>query len=142
MKKIVWLTCVLCLFVFSTCFARIASTRINVGGVHPGTYMDEVVSLHGLPTGRNRNIYYYGESTSIIVRRDNTVLEIATMSRKFPTLDGVVSGMNESVLNDVYGTADQVEQKDGMTIYRYFGNHICMEFWVSSGSIHYIKVRG
>ena len=142
MKRILLLTSVLIIMFTSICFARIANSRVAIGGGYPGSSMNDFINMHGMPTGQNGRIYYYGESTSIVVNNENRIIEICTISKKFSTPDGVVSGMSENILNNVYGTADEIEQKDGMTIYKYYGNHIRLEFWVSEGTIYYIKIRG
>lgn len=142
MRRVFLLTSILIIMFTSICFARIANSRVAIGGGYPGSSINNFIDLHGMPTGQNGLIYYYGESTSICVTDDDRIIEIATMSKNLSTPDGVVPGMSESVLNDVYGTAEEVVQKDGMTIYKYYGNHIRLEFWASQGNIYYIKVRG
>ena len=141
MRKVIWILCVLMLMMASTCFASIASSSVCVGGIHPGMGMDEVISLHGTPLDQDGRNYYYDSTTIYVDSRDH-VIGVHTSSSDFPTTMGVVSGMSASVLSDVYGRADTINQSDGYTVYAYYGNHVRMEFGVVDGYIQYIDIRG
>ena len=148
MKKLFFLTTLIFLMSQVVCSAELSRDQIAVGGIYPGrTTANEVEQMYGAFTARNGNLRYYADdpyadpSVSIQLM-ENRVIHVATTLRDWETPDGVHRGMNESVLNDVYGSADNVVKKDGVLRYCYYSGSYVLEFWVkSTGEIYLIVAK-
>ena len=144
MKKLFFLITLIMLMSQGICSAELSRDQIAVGGIYPGrTTESEVEQMYGAFTARNGNLRYYADdpytdpSVSIQLM-ENRVINVATTLRDWETPDGVHRGMNESVLNDVYGSADEFKGDR----YCYYSGSYVLEFWVkSTGEIYLIVAK-
>ena len=148
MKKILFILALSIFMVQGICSAELSRDQIAVGGVYPGrTTASEVVEMYGSFTARNGNMRYYADDPytdpSVSIKlAENRVTNVATSLRTWGTPDGVHRGMNESVLNDVYGAADEVKKDGGLLRYCYYSGSYVLEFWVkSTGEIYLIVAK-
>ena len=136
MKKILFILVLSIFMVQGICSAELSRDQIAVGGVYPGR-----------TTARNGNMRYYADDPytdpSVSIKlAENRVTNVATSLRTWGTPDGVHRGMNESVLNDVYGAADEVKKDGGLLRYCYYSGSYVLEFWVkSTGEIYLIVAK-
>lgn len=148
MKKILFILALSIFMVQGICSAELSRDQIAVGGVYPGrTTASEVVEMYGSFTARNGNMRYYADDPytdpSVSIKlAENRVTNVATRLKSWGTPDGVHRGMNESILNDVYGAADNVVNKDGVVRYCYYSGSYALEFWVKpTGEIYLIVAK-
>lgn len=140
-----------------------------VAGIHPWDTPEQVIDALGSPDHT-----YYGKGTMQYVYTGKLRIDFVTWGRggsyivkqatvfgpwTVGTPGGVLVGMNESVLNDVYGTADTVTTKTAYapklseeqnakyrqrydeTIYTYYMNQVTsLSFQVREGTIRNIVI--
>ena len=132
------------------CSAMLLREQIAVGGLYPDrTTADEVVQLHGEFTSMHGDMRYYAATPtavppSVSIRLSgNYVVNVTTTLRDWETPDGVHRGMNEMVLNDVYGPADEIVKEAGIVRYCYYNRDYALEFWVKpkTGEIYLIVAK-
>lgn len=141
MKKIMRniLVVVIWAMMITPCFAghmgpmrgSLDKSQIALGGVAIGSTKSMVRSIYGVPTsvGRNGSLYNYGSSFKIWfipgselgMAEPGAYTIVTTANNGIATPAGVTVGMTPDVLDDVYGTADRVEDnRDGSAEYQYW----------------------
>ena len=98
----------------------IYSDQASLGGIHADDTVQRVIALLGKPQNSYNQKYQYidkGLSISFVDWGGNgkyTVMDMEVTKGTVATLDGVMVGMPESVLSNVYGTADEIyiEKRD------------------------------
>lgn len=151
MKKILAIFLSTCCFVLcsnlSTCSANISLNRIALGGLHVGDSVDDLIRLHGTPSGDAKTYYYYGECGAQIYVHNKCIKKILAQDMRWITPDGVRPGMYADALNSAYGKADQTWTSNGFTYYKYEATKNrkhSLTFMVSpaSGMIRIISISG
>ena len=124
------------------CAASVSSDAIAIDGVAPGSSVESARAKLGTPDAVAGDKIYFPNGIVIDVadHNPNLVEEIETRSAG-ATPGGVKVGMSESVLSEVYGTADKVDRDYDDTEYTYYSgdNSKKMEFKVVNGTIVEIK---
>ena len=152
MKKILFILALSIFMVQGICSAELSRDQIAVGGVYPGrTTASEVERMHGkfdYRSGKYRHYYMNGNPYSdpaVTIRlMEDRVIDVGTILKDWETPDDVHCGMQETVLSDVYGTADEAINHGGEIVYRYYSGSYVLEFWVRSsfnGQIHLIIAK-
>lgn len=106
----------------SLCFAALPSSAIGLGGVAPGDSVEVAKYKFGVPNVRGDKFYF---SNGVVVEVDEhqqgIIEELNTKVSDVATPAGVRVGMNENVLNEHYGAADEIEKGHGSDVeYKYY----------------------
>ena len=128
------------------CVAKVPETQISLGGVVPGATVNSVKAIYGEPVSS-----YDGETLTfnngLVVKVDEErpdIVEeviITSGSEKITTPAGISVGMDDTLLNVAYGTADNVDYERNFVEYVYYSDDTKkkMEFKVEDGVIVKIK---
>ena len=139
-KKMAALICGALMAFSSMAFATVRADQVMLGDIQPGEKVSQVKEIYGEPLQvvGDKWIYkgFYIETND----RGSRVEEIVTEDSGFATQDGVIVGMNESVLSDKitnYGKADKIEIEGNTKEYEYYSSDYKykMEFKVVNGII-------
>ncbi len=141
-KKVTALLAGLMVTASAFCAASVSSDAIAIDGVAPGSSFEAARARLGTPDAVAGDKIYFPNGIVIDIddHNPNLVEEIETRNAG-ATPGGVKVGMSESVLSEVYGTADKVDRDYDDTEYTYYSgdNSKKMEFKVVNGTIVEIK---
>lgn len=98
---------------------REAMSEISFGGIFPGVTADEVREVYGEPVETSGEQLVFENGAIVNVDTNNNVKSIRLTTGDVETPEGVAVGMSEYVLNDAYGTADNVKQIAEGAAYEY-----------------------
>lgn len=124
------------------CSARIASNQISLAGIEPGFTVEQVKQICGEPTYVGGETMAFGDLViKIDDDRPGIVEEVITRGGNIATPAGIKVGMSETVLNDAYGRADDVDRdyNDVEYTYKSENDRKKLEFKVVNGIIVKIK---
>ena len=161
-KKILFVMVVVSL-VATTCFAKISSSQIALGGLRPGVTLEYAESIYGppkilpinWPNGKPKNapsvVYQFGDSFYCW----SNFLKIYTdANNSISTPDGITVGSSEADVINKYGQPDDSGYKNpdgqsalGFKPYDYIltyhasdSNFLTMMFNIKSGKVVYIEI--
>ncbi|MBQ7514700.1 MAG: hypothetical protein IJS96_00330 [Schwartzia sp.] len=130
-----------------------AKEQVAIGGITYKMPISQVLEKYGKPHRIEHGSTYYWGCDSLRVNtwssakgQTNYVTAVKVAARNgLETPDGVIVGMPDSVLNDVYGKADNVLEGDinGYTVYIYNSQGGgSLAFRVNKGVIKVIELAG
>ena len=119
---------------YGNCLA-LAREQATIGGIGAGCTTGYVRSIYGRPDVNNYTSYRYGDGFQIFFDRNGIVQSVACSNSSLSTPDGVTTGMDENVLNTVYGQAGFVQQQGRKTLYVYPAEGVALSFTVAHGII-------
>ena len=153
MKKWRWFAFLMVLLVSQVCEAGISSEEdMAIGGIGLGATMAYTESIYGKPTSvqdvpykslKDGKVYKeiickYGEAYSvkyIYGNRQSAIVELYSRDASLGTPDGVVVGMDASVLTNLYGRADRINLQGEDTVFEYHLGRERLIFNVYQGRI-------
>lgn len=124
--------------------AQNTDPRFAFDGISFGCTYEDVVAVFGQPVGSvDDDEFIFGNGLIIEFADNRTVEEIETLKQGMGTDAGVAVGMPEYTITDSYGTADNVHQEHGKTIYQYFGGNgrFVLRITVTGGFVEKIKAK-
>lgn len=146
------LIAVVCLFPLSKAEATISDEQIAIGGITYKCPINYVLDKFGPPHRIESGGYYWGANSLFVNTwssakgQTNYVTEMRTSANNgIETPAGVIVGMKDTVLNQVYGQADMVIDNDrnGFTVYIYNSPKSgSLAFRVKKGVIKSIEMAG
>lgn len=127
----------------AVCFATVPEDSIALADVAPGSSVEAAKEKLGTPSYRGDKLYF---SNGVIIEADdyrpNTVEEVSTTTaHAAATPGGIQVGMAESVITEIYGTPDKLDQDYDDTEYIYYSqdNSKKLVFKAVNGTIVKIK---
>ena len=151
-KFFLGLLTVICLFPFCKASATISDEQIAIGGITYMCHISYVLDKFGPPHRIESGGYYWGGNSLFVNTwssakgQTDYVTEMKTSANNgIETPAGVIVGMKDTVLNQVYGQADMVVDSDrnGCTVYIYNSPKSgSLAFRVKNGVIKSIEMAG
>ena len=151
-KYVLCLLTVICIFPFGKANAAISDEQIAIGGITYKCPISYVLDKFGPPHRIESGGYYWGANSLFVNTwssakgQTNYVTEMRTSANNgIETPAGVIVGMKDTVLNQVYGQADMVIDNDrnGFTVYIYNSPKSgSLAFRVKNGVIKSIEMAG
>jgi len=126
----------------SLCLASVSPDAIALGGVAPGSTVESAKSILGTPNYAGKKLYFpNGVIIEVDEHNPNLVEEIETRAQGAATPGGVQVGMEESVLESIYGRPDKFEQEYSENEYTYYSTDYFkkLKFEAVNGTIVKIK---
>ena len=99
---------------------RESMSEISFNGIVPGFSVDEVKSAYGDPVETAGEVLTFANGAIVNVDSNNAVKSIRLITSEIQTPEGVAVGMDEYVLNDAYGQADNVKKLADGAEYEYY----------------------
>ena len=98
---------------------RESMNEISFNGIAPGFSVDEVKKIYGEPVETSGEVLTFMNGAIVNVDTNNMVKTIRLITSEVQTPQGVAVGMDEYVLNDAYGMADNVKKLANGAEYEY-----------------------
>lgn len=138
-------------FVFlsaGTADAKLGVEQVAIGGITYKMPISQVIEMYGNPHRIESGSVYCWGANSLRVNTyspkgpTDYVTEVKVAERNgMETPDGVIVGMPESVLDEVYGPADRVDyDRNGCTVYIYGSKTSSLAFRTKQGKIQVIEL--
>ena len=99
---------------------RESMSEISFNGIVPGFSVDEVKAAYGEPVETSSEELTFTNGAIVNVDANNAVKSIRLITSEIQTPEGVAVGMDEYVLNDAYGQADNVKKLADGAEYEYY----------------------
>ena len=99
---------------------RESMNEISFNGIVPGFSIDEVKKVYGEPVETAGEVLTFMNGAIVNVDSNNAVKSIRLITSEIQTPEGVAVGMDEYVLNDTYGMADNVKKLADGAEYEYY----------------------
>ena len=99
---------------------RESMSEISFNGIVPGFSIDEVKEAYGEPVETSGEELTFMNGAIVNVDSNNAVKSIRLITSEVQTPEGVAVGMDEYVLNDAYGQADNVKKLADGAEYEYY----------------------
>lgn len=99
---------------------RESVSEISFNGIVPGFSVDEVKEAYGEPVETSGEMLTFTNGAIVNVDSNNAVKSIRLITSEIQTPEGVAVGMDEYVLNDAYGQADNVKKLADGAEYEYY----------------------
>ncbi|MBR0062202.1 MAG: hypothetical protein IJP68_12070 [Selenomonadaceae bacterium] len=99
---------------------RESMSEISFNGIVPGFNVDEVKGIYGEPVETSGEELVFANGAIVNVDTNNMVKTIRLITSEVQTPKGVAVGMDEYVLNDTYGMADNVKKLADGAEYEYY----------------------
>ena len=99
---------------------RESMSEISFNGIVPGFSVDEVKAAYGDPVETAGEVLTFANGAIVNVDSNNAVKSIRLITSEIQTPEGVAVGMDEYVLNDAYGQADNVKKLADGAEYEYY----------------------
>ena len=99
---------------------RESMSEISFNGIVPGFSVDEVKEIYGEPVETSGEDLTFMNGAIVNVDTNNMVKTIRLITSEVQTPKGVAVGMDEYVLNDTYGMADNVKKLADGAEYEYY----------------------
>ncbi len=99
---------------------RESMSEISFNGIVPGFSVDEVKEIYGEPVETSGEELTFMNGAIVNVDSNNAVKSIRLITSEVQTPEGVAVGMEENILNDAYGMADNVKKLADGVEYEYY----------------------
>ena len=99
---------------------RESMNEISFNGIVPGFSVDEVKEIYGEPVETSGEELTFMNGAIVNLDTNNMVKTIRLITSEVQTPKGVAVGMDENILNDAYGMADNVKKLADGAEYEYY----------------------
>lgn len=144
-KSVLSVITALAIMVTATCFARISTDDLIIGGLYPGQPWSEVISIYGQPNmrqGTNEYIFWVNKGKILLRIENEHVVFINVLNGTTPTTRGISRGVSKQEIINIYGQPDDIVITGQLENLDYYADNGRLRLSLYQNRLDYIRSSG